>query len=163
MANNVNATIGGCQSCVRNGTRNRRRRPLQLFPASETLKFIAKNILGLLPKLNQGNYYNCVIKDRYSKPTRAILVSRTSFTPMANICLEHWIVPLGIITYLWTDSEPKFESKYFSLVFGYLGVTHLMATAYHPQNSGHTEYSIEPSSLYSDTTSLSINDTGVCM
>lgn len=73
--------------------------------------------------------------DRCFKLTRAILMSETSPTSMADISLHLKVVPLGILTYCLTDSGPRFGSKSFTLLCGYLDVIHLMTTAYHSRSN----------------------------
>lgn len=56
------------------------------------------------------------------KTDRGISVSETSSMHMANIFLDHWTVPFSILTYLLTENGPQFESKFFTIVRGYIGV-----------------------------------------
>lgn len=106
MASNVYITIAKCECCVRNGSQYRHKRPLQFFPAPEPFDFIAMDILGLLPKTNQGDQFVCVMTDRYLKVARAIAMFKILSTHMANIVFDHWIISFGIPNYLLKNNEP---------------------------------------------------------
>lgn len=96
-------------------------------------------ILGALPITFQEIQYVLIIMDRYSKLTRAIPTSKTTVSRLANLFLDHWIVPFGVPTYLLTDYVPKFGSKSFQSVSRKLGIKHLSATSYHPQTNGKAQ------------------------
>lgn len=119
--------------------RNRHKRPLQRFPASGSLDFIAMDTLESLPKTNQGNQYVRVMTGRYSNLTRAIPMSKTPFTNMANIFLDHSIDPFGLFTYLLTDSGSQFPCIFLTLVCGHLSVPHLVTTTYRLRTNGQAK------------------------
>lgn len=50
MANDAYATVDACESCTRNNARYKGQHPLQVFPPSRPLHFVAMNILGALPR-----------------------------------------------------------------------------------------------------------------
>lgn len=139
MANNVYITIAKRKSCVQNNSRYRHRRPLQIFPASGPLDYIAMDIIGPFPKINEGIQYICDMMDQNPKLIRAIPTFKTSSTHMIHIFLYHWIIPFSIPNYLLTNSRPQFVSILFMLVRGYLSVRHLTTTSYHPQTNGQAK------------------------
>lgn len=106
MANDVYTTVAQCASCVKNGSRHRDIRRLQLFLASGPLDFVAMDILGIIPKTKQGLHYNVVLTDRCSILTRARPASKFMSTHMANIFLDQWIIPFSIPSYLRADNRP---------------------------------------------------------
>lgn len=109
---------------------------ISTLPAVEPLDSGTIHIIRPQPKTAEGNQYVVSIKDRYSKPTRAIQTLKTSPTHLANVFLKHWIIPSGIPTYLFPDSGPQLVSKLFASIFGYFGIKLLTTTAYHPQTDG---------------------------
>lgn len=141
MASGVHTRIVKCESCARNRSSYRHKRPLQRFPASKPLNFIAIVILGPLSKTKQSNHYICVVTDQYSRLAQAIFMSETSSTNMASLFLDYWMVPFGVLTYLLTDNAPWSVDKLLTLVSWYLGVKNLTTTAYCPQIEGKTERS----------------------
>lgn len=72
------------------------------------------DILGPLPKSRKENQFVLVITDRYYKQTRALSKSKTTALDLANLFLNHLIVPLGILTYLFTDHESQFGSMFLN-------------------------------------------------
>lgn len=138
MENDVHATVAQCASCARNGSQYRRKPPLQLFPSCGPLEFVAMDILRRLPRTKKRNQYAIEMSDS-SKLTRAVPTAKTSATQVANIILEHWIVPFDIPSYVLPDHGPQFVSKFFATICGFLDVRHLTTTAYHPQTNGQVE------------------------
>lgn len=132
MENDVYITVDSSGSCARNRHRYRHKRPFQLFHTSGPLDFVARAILGLLPKTTSGDQYVVVVTDRYSNITRAIFSSETTSVHIANIILDHWIIPSGISSFLLTDNGSQFASKLFATLCGIPGVRCLTTTAYHP-------------------------------
>lgn len=78
-------------------------------------------ILGPLSNTANGNQYVIVVTDCYSKLTWAIPSPKTTSTHIANIILDHWIIPHGTPFVLLTDSGTQFVSKFFVTLCGLLG------------------------------------------
>lgn len=106
MASDFYTTVARCKSCVRNRSLYSQKQSIQPFPASGLLKIIARRLLGPLPKTNQSSQYISVMKDCYSKLTKAIPIFEAPSTHMANIYLDHRIVQFSITTYHLTDNGP---------------------------------------------------------
>lgn len=85
----------------------------------------------------------CVMTDWYLKLARAIPISITPFTMMANTFLEHWNVSLSIPSYLLAEDRLQCVNSFFTLVCVHFGVKHLTTTAYHPQNSRQAQRFIQ--------------------
>lgn len=68
------------------------------------LKFVVMNILGLSEKSKDGNQYIELIKERYTKFTRAIPTTKATAPQVEGILFEHLIMPYGIATHLLTQS-----------------------------------------------------------
>lgn len=60
-------------------------------------------------------------------------------THVANMFLDHRIVPYSIRDHLVADNGPHFVSKFFATLCGFLGVKRLATTAYHFQTNGRVE------------------------
>lgn len=54
--------------------------------------------------------------DLNAKLARLIPMSKTLPMHAASICLDHWIDPFDILTYLLTDNGSQLVSKLFTLV-----------------------------------------------
>lgn len=139
MASDVYQVVQDCCSCAANrGTIHRHQKKLQLFPAAGPLESISMDLLGPLPKTLHGNQHVLVIKDRYSKMTRAIPLKQTTASIVAQTFVDNWIMPYGIPATLLTDNGPQFVGTFFAAVCLILGVKQLTTTAYHPQTNGQT-------------------------
>lgn len=95
--------------------------------------------LGPLPKSTQGYQHVVVMADRYSRLTRAVLTAKRNATQIANIFLDHRIIPFGIQNYVLTDNGAQFVIKFFATTCGDLGIKHSTTAAYHPQTNAQVE------------------------
>lgn len=111
MASDVHQTVKNCPNCVRNHKRLKRERQLELFLESGTLKCIATDILGLLLQARNGNVFAIVVTNYYSKITRAIPTSKQTAKHVANVFLQHWIVPCDILDHFRASKSPQFVSN----------------------------------------------------
>lgn len=139
IANDIYHMVDQCSSCARIRNQCHHKHPLQLFPPSWPLDFVAMDILGPLPKTSEDKQYVLTITDRYSKPTHAIPSSQATSTLIVNIFFDQWIISYGIRSFQLTDNDTKFVSKFFATLCSFLGVKHLTTTAYHPQPDGQAE------------------------
>lgn len=109
------------------------KRDLQLFPAAETLDFAAMSILRPLSKTAQGNQFVLVITDRNFKLTRSISTLKKSSTRMENVFHKVWIIPIRIPSNHVTEKGSQSVSKFFTIIYRYLGVRYIASTAYEAQ------------------------------
>lgn len=84
---------------------------LQLFSPKEPLHFVAVNILRPLAKTETGNMLIVMMKDRYLKLTRPILMKRTTATDMAQIFVEGLVVPYSLSDRLLAGPRSKFAGN----------------------------------------------------
>lgn len=136
IASAVYITITNCERFVQNGSRIRHKSPLQLFLAFVSLDLPAIDNLGPLPNTKQSNRYTCAVTDQCSELVRGITMSKTSYSHMEHIFVDHRIISFGIPNYLIMENGPQFVSKSFTLDCRYLDVKHLAMTAYYLQTSG---------------------------
>lgn len=135
MANDIYDTENQCGPYARNQNHYQHKRPLQLFPASEHLKRVATDIIGLHPKTTSGNKYVLAITDCYLEPTRAIPSSKTTSTPIANTIFDQWTILYGTSSFSLTDNGSQLTSKFFAALCALLSVKHLTKTACHLQTN----------------------------
>lgn len=139
MEHGVYSTVKQCASCTRNDNHYCHKQPLQLFPSSVSLDFVAVNNLGPLSKTTLGNQKVLFLIFRYSKLTRANPTSKTNATDIAKVFYRRWIISFVILKYLLTNNGPQFVSKLSPSVCSYLGVEHLITAVYRPLTDGQTE------------------------
>lgn len=139
MANDVYAAVAKCKICVGNENKHHRRCRMRQCSAIDPLEFVAMDVLEPLPKTTEGNQHVLLVTDLYYKFTRAMPTSGTTSAHLANLFVNRWVDPFGIPAYLLTDNKPQFEIKFFSSLRGYLGLKHLINTAYPLQTNGQVE------------------------
>lgn len=58
---------------------------------------------------------------------------------MGAKCVDYWVIPYGIETYLLTDNGPQFVKKVFATLCAFPGEKFFTTTANNPQNNDQTE------------------------
>lgn len=111
----------------------------KLLPAAGPLEFVAMDLLGSLPKSEDGNFHVLVITDRFYKLCRNIPLGNIKASTVSQAFLTHLLYPYGLPLYLLTANAPQFASKFFAVVCQLLGVKTRSTTAYHPQAKGKVE------------------------
>jgi hypothetical protein len=134
----INSTT--LQVCAKNRVTERKRTSfLKLFPASGPLEFVAMDILGPLPKTEQGNRFLLVISDRFSKLTPTVPLRTITALGVAKAFCDTRVFSYGPPRYLLTDNGTQFNAKVFLAFCRELGSAKIFATAYHPQTNGQVE------------------------
>lgn len=136
MENDVYDPVAQCLSYVKNGSQYKHKQPLPLFTSRKPPKFEEMDILGLPPGTTQENPYVIVMTDRLSKSTRAVPTSKRGAAQVADILLDNWIVPFGILNYVLASSGPKFERNIFATFSGNL---HPTSNSFYQQTNGDVE------------------------
>lgn len=88
---------------------NRKRRPLQLFPATAPLEELCMDLLGELPRTPRGHRYLLVITDRYTKLTSVVPMKSISAFEVARAFVSHWVACYGAPSRLITDNGSQFQ------------------------------------------------------
>lgn len=126
--------VEACVSCARNRLSQRKRTSkLRLFPAAQPFASLSMDILGPLPETSSGNLYLLIIRDRFTKFTRAIPLATITAVDVSSALCECWIAAYGPPDSLLTDNGPQFASVFFEGVCGLMGIKNLYTTTYHPQ------------------------------
>lgn len=139
MAADIYNTVRLCIDCVRTGTKSRHQHKFELFPPSGSLEFVAVDLFGPLTRARSGKQFVIINTNSYSKLTRAIVTAKITTTQVANIFLNHWVIPYGIPETVLPDNGQRFVSKAFTSMRAYLGVKKVSAPAYHPLANGKVE------------------------
>lgn len=139
MAGDIDDIVHNCKCFARNNIKYCQKRIMPLFPASGAFNFAAMDIVEPFPQTAQGGQYIFVISDRYYKLAGAVTTSKKTATYVWSVIVDHWRVPSGSPTYLLTDSETQFVSKFFATVCAQFGSKHLTFTAFQPLTNGSAE------------------------
>lgn len=113
MGNGLYATVRGCQSVVENYTHRKSQRQLKIFFSEVSFLYVGTDILGFLPKTEQGNKFVVVITYSYSKLTKAIPTTKRNNTTVARIILEHRVANYSMPSKPPTEDGSQFVSKTF--------------------------------------------------
>lgn len=76
------------------------------------LELEALEIIGPIPKTNDGNLFVIVITVRIYKTTQEIPVAKTKAPYVEGIYLDKWIITNGITTYLLNGYGPQLLGKF---------------------------------------------------
>jgi transposase InsO family protein len=129
-----------CTECIQEQLASRPvRTQLKLFPSSGPLEFVAIDILGPLPKTNQGHQYLLVISDRFTKLVRTIPLRRITSLMVAQSFSSGWVYIYGPPQVLLSDNGTQFNSRFFKDICGAMGIKQVFTSAYHPQTNGQVE------------------------
>jgi transposase InsO family protein len=140
MYKDVEETFRHCTVGAKNRVTERNRTSLlKLFPANGPLEFVAMDILGPLPKTENGNRFLLVISDRLSKLTRTVPLRSITALAVAKAFCDAWVFSYGPPRYQLTDNGTQFNEKCFLAVCRELGIAKIFTTAYHPQTNGQVE------------------------
>lgn len=88
---------------------------------SGPLKFIAIDVLGVLPQTKFGNQFVIILTARYSKLTRRIPTTDMSSAPVAHKFLSNCIIPYGMPNIIISDNGQYFVSELLIYIHQYLG------------------------------------------
>jgi hypothetical protein len=100
----------------------------KLFPASGSLEFVAMDIFGPLPKMENENHFLLVISDRFSKLTRTVPLRTITALRVAKALCDAWVFSYGPPRYLLTDNGTHFNAKVLLAVCRELGIANIFTT-----------------------------------
>jgi hypothetical protein len=79
-----------------------------------SMERIADDILGELPKTNDGNKYILVISDYFTKWTEAHAMPNMEVSTVADIIVREVATRFGVPTTIHSDQGSQFESELFT-------------------------------------------------
>lgn len=103
---------------------------MQFFPLSGKLEIDSACIGGLLLETMQCDLFIFVIAGRYFMLTRTVLSSTTTAAHLANLFMGRWLIPYGLLAYLFIDNGTQFVTKFFATVCALLEVKHFSTAVY---------------------------------
>eukprot|EP00171_Calliarthron_tuberculosum_P008354 IDg8354t1 len=96
MLADIRRCANECHQCARERTKLRNHAaPMQLFPASSPLEFVAIDILGPLTVSTKGHKFILVMTDRFSKMVRAVPLRSISALTVAKVFVRDWVFVYG--------------------------------------------------------------------
>ncbi|XP_045165454.2 uncharacterized protein LOC123529264 [Mercenaria mercenaria] len=140
LKNDVKIYIAGCEKCLQRKDPNKTQKaPMKIVRSSYPMERIAIDILGELPKTEQGIKYILVIGDYFTKWTECHAMPNMEAKTIAQILIGEVIARFGIPNYIHSDQGRQFESQLFSEMCQLLQINKTRTTPYHPQSDGMVE------------------------
>ena len=132
-----------CQSCqhcaARKNPSQQQRGALQSIKSGYPIQIVALDIMGPLPKSNQGNRYILVISDYFIRWAEAYGIPNQEAVTVANILVNKFFCRFGLPEQLHSDMGSQFESKVVQELCKILLILKTHTTPYHPQCYGLVE------------------------
>ena len=132
-----------CKRCV---VCSRRKSPvpknqaaLQPVKAGYPLQIVATDILGPLPKSQNGNMYVLVASDYFTRWAEAYAIPNQEAETVAKKLTNEMFCRFSIPEQLHSDQGRQFESKLVSEMCKVLKICKTRTTPYHPQGDGLVE------------------------
>lgn len=141
FAQDIYKYVGSCTACVKTRSDIKKHYNfMKLFPTARSLDVIAIELFGPLPEFNKVHMYVTVITDRFAKIPRAILLSCTNSTALAEAFLNHWVFLYGSTLHLLSDHGFSLLSKFFKSFCTIFGLKkQYFTTVYGPQTNGQVQ------------------------
>ena len=121
------------------GPQKKWKAPLKLYQVGSPMERVAVDVLGPLPKTNDGNQYIVIAQDYFTKWPEAFPVPDQKATTVADVLVNQFFTRFGIPQELHSDQGRNFESEVFQDVCKLLGIHKTRTTPYHPQSDGMVE------------------------
>ena len=129
-----------CDECSpRKGPQKKWKAPLKLFQVGSQMEWVTVDVLGPLPKTNDGNQYIIIAQDYFTKWPEAFPVPDQKATSVADVLVNQFFTRFGIPQELHSDQGRNFESEVFQDVCKLLGIHKTRTTPYHPQSDSMVE------------------------
>lgn len=139
MTNEDFITVAKCQSCAAQGSRNGHHKQIGLLPAAGSLKIVAMDIPGPLPKTKQeiSMYRSLMTAIRISHCHKVYNEHRRASRPYF---VNNLVIPSRIQTHLLDWPRTAVVLKFFSAGPLRLGIKHLKRNGYYSQTKGQEQW-----------------------
>ena len=139
MTRHVRFWVNSCQDCATKKQVIKNQGTLHPIPIDEPFKIVNVDIVGPLPKTQNGNTYILVFSDYLTKWTEAFPLSNIDSATVAQLLVEQVICRHGAPIKLLSDRGSSFLSALIYDVYAMLNISKVTTTAYHPQTDGLVE------------------------
>jgi transposase InsO family protein len=136
----VRKYVKGCIACSQRSPYGRCRAPLQALPAAKRpFEFIAIDIVGPLPKTDEGYRYILSILDHFTRYLVMVPLTDQTAESVSVALVKQWILKFGVPELLLTDQGTNFMSELFRQVCELLKINRLRTSPFHPECNGRLE------------------------
>ena len=140
MSQDIKHWCAWCETCARTkaGKLPRRNR-LEQRPVGMPLERMALDIMGPLPRTEEGNQYILVVADYFTKWVEAFAIPDQTAMTVADVLVREVICRYGTPYQLHSDQGSDFESRLFQQVCALLEIDKTRTTPYMPRSDGMVE------------------------
>lgn len=129
-----------CDSCKsRKGPKRKDKAPLKTYLVGAPMERIGVDILGPLPKSEEGNRYLLVCMDYFTKWPEVYPIPNQEAETIAKVLVEEFVCRFGVPLQIHSDQGRNFCSNVFAEMCTLLGIKKTQTTPYHPQSDGMVE------------------------
>ena len=129
-----------CDICARSKSGPKRKRgQLGRVPVAAPMERVAVDIMGPLPKTNDGNLYIMVVGDYFSKWTEAYPLKDHTAQTVADVLVEQFVARFGVMRSLHSDQGREFESDLIAELCKLLRIHKSRVVPYNPKSDGLVE------------------------
>ena len=129
-----------CQLCVRRKPGpGKGKSALQQIKVYQPMSVVAIDILGPLPRTNNGNEYIIVCGCYYTKWKEAFAVPNQTAATVADKLVQEVFLRFGVPAQLHSDQGRNFESDLFKAICDLFGVEKTRTVPYNPKSDGMIE------------------------
>lgn len=128
-----------CKQCVQKKSGNQRQGEMQHTEVGAPFEKVAMDIVGPLPKTQNGNVFILVISDYFTRWVEAFPIKDQTAYTVADVFVTEFICRYGVPLQIHTDQGPDFMSHLFREMCKLLQIDQTRTTPYHPQSDGLVE------------------------
>lgn len=132
--------LKGCVSCHQRSPYGKTKATLQELPAAERpFDFVAIDVVGPLPRAENGDRYILSILDHFSRYLEMVAIPDQTSETVAAALVRRWILKYGVPDVILSDQGTNFMSELFSQVCKLLRIKRLRTSPSHPETNGRIE------------------------
>ena len=142
MRRDVNRWVAGCLLCAcrkSSPKSSSKHGLLQNIITGQPWQTVSIDILGPLPKTDEGYTNIIVMVDHFTNWVEMIPLKNIKSETVVNSVFDNWIARYGCPKAILTDQGTNFESNLFKHICKRMGIKKLKTTAYHPQTNSKVE------------------------
>ena len=140
MTADVRSCLRQCDQCARKKPPPKRRvAPLQQYNVGGTMDRVAMDLVGPLPRTEDGNQWILVVGDYATRWIEAYALPDAKAETVATKFVCEFVCRFGIPKEMHTDRGTNFESELLREVCRILGISKTRTTAYNPKSDGLIE------------------------
>ena len=140
MRKDVEVWCKTCDLCAsRNMPQKKPKASMKQYNVGAPLETVAVDIMGPIPRTQNGNKYITVVGDYFSKWMQAFAIRQLDAVTVARKLVDQFVTIMGVPLQIHSDQGANFESDLFKGMCKILGIEKTRTTAMRPQSDGMVE------------------------